>query len=145
MDINPNLPERFWKNVDKSNDCWKWTGPHSNGYAKYYRNGKFEMVNRVIVDNPPVNKKVCKSCKNVWCINPAHSYIDTTCGPEPIYGPQRRRKINVDDLPAIFRGESTDHLDVPRSFIEKIRLYFEPVGKCTDAASEPPTVDFVTR
>lgn len=136
MDINPNLPDRFWKNVDKSNDCWKWKGAHSNGYAKYYRNGKFEMVNRVIVDNPPTNKKVCKSCKNVWCINPAHSYIDGE-GPEPIYGPPRDGKISVEDIIDILNGQSTTHLDVPHGFIKQIRKYVRPVNKCTDTAENP--------
>ena len=40
--------ERFWKHVDKSGDCWLWTGGLTpEGYGKFWLNGKHVGAHRV--------------------------------------------------------------------------------------------------
>ena len=40
--------ERFWSRVDKSGDCWLWTGGRtSEGYGRFWLNGKSVLAHRV--------------------------------------------------------------------------------------------------
>jgi hypothetical protein len=40
--------ERFWSRVDKSGNCWLWTGGRtSEGYGRFWLNGKSVLAHRV--------------------------------------------------------------------------------------------------
>jgi hypothetical protein len=40
--------ERYWSYVDKSGDCWLWTGGRTpEGYGKFWLNGKTVLAHRV--------------------------------------------------------------------------------------------------
>ena len=41
------MTDRFWSLVDKTDDCWLWTGPQNrNGYGMFWANGRHEVAHR---------------------------------------------------------------------------------------------------
>ena len=123
LKVNPDLPERFWKKVDKSKPCWNWTGAWSNGYGMYRHEGKIRMVQRIISEPIPTNKKILKSCGHIWCINPEHFSYDPY---DAEFEPVRATTIRLEELPQILLGGTTDHLNIPPSAIATIRKYILP-------------------
>jgi len=71
------LAERFWEKVDKSGDCWIWTGALlKTGYGSIRINRKAERAHRVAYElafGPiPEGLLLRHSCDNPKCVNPAH-------------------------------------------------------------------------
>lgn len=72
-----NREDRFWQKVDKTLDCWLWTGvDNGNGYGQFWAGDRmvgahrysFELANGSI----PPNEVVDHECRNRACVNPAH-------------------------------------------------------------------------
>lgn len=68
--------ERFWVKVDKSGDCWQWTGATTNGYGVFRLNGAARLAHRVAYAwaNGPVpnGSEVDHMCFNRGCVRPSH-------------------------------------------------------------------------
>ena len=71
--------QRFWSKVDKSGDCWVWTGYIKiDGYGVYNQikahRLSWILINGEIQDNLIVRHK----CRNRHCVNPEHLELGTT-------------------------------------------------------------------
>lgn len=68
---------RFWSYVDKSGDCWEWTGGHhDHGYGAFYLNGHKINAHRAAyqftVGPIPDGLELDHLCVNPPCVNPDH-------------------------------------------------------------------------
>jgi hypothetical protein len=77
--------ERFWRFVEKSNDCWKWNGSKANGYGRFSVGSKsdgmflahrfsWELHNKQEI---PKGMFVMHKCDNPECTNPDHLTLGT--------------------------------------------------------------------
>lgn len=81
----PIIPEseRFWTYVDKTGDCWEWTGGKArNGYGSFNcDDGKSRCAHRLawekVFGSIPNGLHVLHRCDNPPCCNPAHLFLGT--------------------------------------------------------------------
>lgn len=79
---NVTSEQRFWARVDRSGECWVWTGyVKPNGYASFYPGGgrhvpkvyahrfSFELANGVELE---AGVEIDHTCNTRNCVNPAH-------------------------------------------------------------------------
>jgi hypothetical protein len=79
--------ERFWSSVDKSGDCWEWTGhKDKKGYGsfRFMLDGKKSRAKahryayELEVGPIPKGLEIDHRCHNHSCVNPAHLRPVTT-------------------------------------------------------------------
>jgi hypothetical protein len=75
-DVRAPDDERFWAKVDKSGDCWEWTGATHNGYGLFRLNGGSRLAHRVSYEwsreaiRP--GEEVDHMCFTRGCVRPDH-------------------------------------------------------------------------
>lgn len=76
------LEERLWSKVNKTDDCWIWTGATKQfGYGQIGVDGQTKLAHRVAWEltngQIPEGLEVCHHCDTPSCVNPAHLFLGT--------------------------------------------------------------------
>jgi hypothetical protein len=64
--------KEFWTHVDKTGDCWTWTGSALRGYGVYSGTVAHRVAYRLIEGDFPENLEIDHLCRNTICVNPDH-------------------------------------------------------------------------
>lgn len=109
---------RFWKKVDKSGNCWIWTGDRtSKGYGRISKDGVRIGTHRYswLIHNGTIPKGlcVCHTCDNPPCVNPDHLWLGTNLENQQDMTKKGRRVINMVGLHS-FEGRKLQLENVSR-------------------------------
>lgn len=134
--------ERFWSFVDKSGECWMYTGPiNKDGYGEFVTAAGMVAAHRFAFElehGPiPAGVHIRRNCRHAACVRGAHHYakqvgvlVRPAPAPPPMPipapapagkpAPRYRSFYPQPSAPAIMRG-----------VVAQLRLRFVPVARTT--------------
>lgn len=100
---------RFWAKVERTDECWLWTGAKNNkGYGQVRHDGKCILATHYALKldgRPREDGMVARhGCDNPQCVNPAH--LEWGTQRENMQDAKSRGRMNLSGL-ALGRGRAT--------------------------------------
>lgn len=76
------VSDRFWKQIERTKDCWNWSGTYDNhGYGRFRYDGRKWRAHRLAwlfsIGFIPGSLHVLHKCDNPKCCNPNHLWLGT--------------------------------------------------------------------
>ena len=114
-----SLADRFWSKVQRSDDCWLWTGTKPRGYGMLRVGRRMRLAHRISWEihrgQIPEGLDICHVCDVPACVRPDHLFLGTA-------------KDNSDDArakgrwrPFSIRGESHHNAKLSDAQVEEVR------------------------
>lgn len=80
--MKKTVEERFWEKIDKTGECWLWTGAcDSGGYGQFWRDGGMVRAHRLSFEwvhgGIPEGMHVDHRCHTRNCVRPDHLRLVT--------------------------------------------------------------------
>jgi hypothetical protein len=118
-----DMRTEFYRWVDKSGDCWLWTGARDkDGYGAFSFHGKTRRAHRVSLAldgvTIPAGHYACHKCDNPSCVNPAHLYAGSPS--DNMRDAAERDRLN--------NGERNHHAKLTADAVRTIRTSPEACG-----------------
>lgn len=134
--ITKRRVENFWAKVDKSSECWNWTGFRNEkgygyiqcGWKKTVRSHRFSWV--LHNGDIPEGMYVCHKCDNPSCVRPDHLFLGTPAD-NVIDMMQKGRNVSC---PGISNGSAKLTQDQVRAIYLDLRTNHE-IGEAYGIAS----------
>ena len=133
--------ESFWARVDKSGDCWLWTGSTNNsGYGTVAWDGSYYVAHRIaawlegMISTPRAPRRrsdpghVLHECDNRICCRKKHFFLGSY-GDNMLDMYRKERHI-------VYRGETHTNAAFTNLEVEAIRRQYRSVGSFTALARQ---------
>ena len=133
-----NDAERFWAKVDKTGECWEWTGSLGRGgYGKFGLNDKIVYSHRYsyVLHHPLTIDLwehreicVCHRCDNRKCVNPSHLFLGSVG--------DNNRDCDVKGRRNQFKGEQLPQSKLTDDDVREIRTRYANGGLSQEKLAE---------
>lgn len=115
----PNIKERFWDRITKTDECWDWTGGMTTagyGLVEFNRQKWFvhRLVYHLLVGPIPEGRQIDHTCQNRHCVNPAHMRVLTIEEHGSISSNQR---ININGQPRLTHCSKGHPFDEANTYV----------------------------
>lgn len=75
----PTEADRFWAKVNKTDECWLWTGGKAKGYGTFGVGRRMVLAHRFVLQlvgvSVPQSATVCHRCDTPLCVRPDHLFV----------------------------------------------------------------------
>jgi hypothetical protein len=81
FNMNPKDISRFMDKIEKTNNCWNWTGSVNDGYGQFWykkRVSAHRFSYELFKETIPQGLQLDHLCRNRKCVNPEHLEAVTT-------------------------------------------------------------------
>lgn len=129
--------ERFWKNVKKTDGCWKWLGAKpSSRYGGMLFGKKHLLAHRISwtlhFGEIPNGMLVCHHCDNGLCVRPDHLFLGTQADNMRDMiskGRKKNRVLTSESKAEILKSEGLSRMELAEKYGVSVRTITDLLRK----------------